>query len=98
MHRYLFVAAFVLGSLWPMCGQNNQSEADSNNQRQIQAGHDALAAGKYKDALEIFKKLNKLQNNSCAVCYLNMSATARARSTRNRVFEVADALICKRPY
>ena len=74
MHKYLVVAAFVLGSLWPMRAQNSQSETDSNYQQQIQAGHDALAAGKYKDALEIFKKLNKLQNNSCAVCYLNVAA------------------------
>ena len=63
MHKYLVLAAFVLGSLWPMRAQNSQSEADSNYQQQIQAGHNALAAGKYKDALEIFKKLNRLQNN-----------------------------------
>src|SRR5690242_15157378 len=74
MHTYLLAAAFVLGSLCPMRAQNTQSEAESKYQQQIQAGHDALAASKYKDALEIFQKLNKLQNNSCAVCYLNMAA------------------------
>jgi peroxiredoxin/Flp pilus assembly protein TadD len=74
MRKYLLVTAFVLWSLWPLCARNTPSEADPNYQQQLQAGHDALAAGKFKDALEIFKKLNKLQNNSCPTCYINMAA------------------------
>jgi peroxiredoxin/Tfp pilus assembly protein PilF len=73
MHKYLLVFAFLLGSLWPMCAQNVQPEADPNFQQQLQAGHEALAAGNYKEALDTFKKLNKLYNNSCALCYIDMA-------------------------
>ncbi len=97
MHKYLLVTTFVLWSLWPMGAQNTQSEGLPNYQQQLEAGHDALAAGKYRDALETFKKLNKLQHNSCAVCYLNMAATyermhdfKNAIASSERALAVAD--------
>jgi peroxiredoxin len=93
MHKHLLVTAFLLWSLWPMHAQNIQSEEQHNYQQQLEAGHGALAAGKYKDALEIYKKLNKLQNSSCAVCYLNMAATyEHMRDFKNAIVSCDRAL------
>jgi peroxiredoxin len=94
VHKDLFVTAFVLWSMWPMCAQNGQSAGDPTyQQQQLHAGNDALAAGKYKEALEIFKKLNQLQNNSCAVCYLDMAAAyQRMGDVKNAVANCDRAL------
>jgi len=54
-------------------GQKGESEADPRFQQQFHAGREALTTGRYKEALEAFKKANKLKNNSCADCYINMA-------------------------
>lgn len=74
MHKRLLVSSFILCSICSMGAQQNQPEADPKYQQQLHAGREALAAGRYKEALDTFKKLNKLQNNSCAVCEINMAA------------------------
>lgn len=78
MRKYLIVSALFLWSMGPMRAQTNTLEADPAYQQQILAGHNALAAGKYKEAIDIFKKLNKQHKNSCTACYMEM-ATAYMR-------------------
>jgi hypothetical protein len=46
------------------------SPADPAFKAQFEEGQRALKAGRCKDAITILKKANKLQHNSCGVCYL----------------------------
>lgn len=75
MCKYFLVSVFFLWSLGPMRGQNAPPpQTDPAYQQQVKAGQSAVAAGDYKAALDIFKKLNKLHDNSCAACYVGMAA------------------------
>jgi hypothetical protein len=80
MLKYLFVCAFFVSSLSPMGAQTSVSEADPGFQQQLHAAREATAAGTFKDALEAFKRLNKLQNNSCAVCSIGMAVAYQRMS------------------
>ena len=71
MRAYLLVFAFLC-SAWPMPAQNSPSD-DPDFQRQIHTGREALGSGRYAEALNTFKELNKRQNDSCAPCYINMA-------------------------
>ncbi|MGH9536589.1 MAG: redoxin domain-containing protein [Terriglobales bacterium] len=71
MIRYLLVFMLILWPLWPTRAETNQTDVDLH--QEFQAGHNAITAGKYKEAIDIFKRANKLQNNSCADCYINMA-------------------------
>ena len=68
------------------CGRYGHRQSQSEADQQFQAGRDALKAGKNKEALDTFKKLNKLQNNSCAQCYISMAiAYLRMGQSENAV-------------
>jgi thiol-disulfide isomerase/thioredoxin len=56
-----------------------QAKQDPVFKEQLDLGQSALMGGKYKDAIEAFKKANKLRNNSCGECLL-MLAVAYYRS------------------
>src|SRR5690242_14517519 len=71
MIRYLLVFMLILWPLWPTRAESKQPDVDLHEE--FQAGQNAITAGKYKEALDIFKRANKLQNNSCADCYINMA-------------------------
>jgi len=73
MPRSLLSFALILCSVWPVWAQKGESEADPQFQQQFHAGREALTTGRYKEALEAVKKANKLKNNSCADCYINMA-------------------------
>ena len=80
MARYLLICVFFAGSLASMQAQNTVPEADSAFQQQLHTAREAAAAGNYKEALDTFKRLNKLQNNSCAACYIGMAVAYQRMS------------------
>lgn len=72
------ILAFLVGSAVLLTAQAGQS-SDPAFQQQFARGDQALKDGKYKDAIDAFKKANKLQGNSCGECYL-LTAVASYRS------------------
>jgi thioredoxin-like negative regulator of GroEL len=68
--RFAVLAAMV-GSAQ---SQQVQPNLDPAVEEHLKKGYDAMAAGKYKEAIRAFKKANQLQHNSCDVCYLGLAA------------------------
>jgi peroxiredoxin/Tfp pilus assembly protein PilF len=93
MHRFILSFTLVLCLVGPVRAQNSRPEADPQFQQQFHAGREALATGKNKEALEAFKKANKLKNNSCADCYINMAVVyLRIAEVENAVTSCDKAL------
>jgi len=93
MHRLILSFTLVLCLVGPMRAQNSRPQADPQFQQQFHAGREALATGKNKEALEAFKKANKLKNNSCADFYINMAVVyLRIAEVENAVTNCDKAL------
>ncbi len=80
MRKYVFVCTFLAASVSPMFSQSPVAETDPNFQQQLHAAREATMAGKFNEAVDAFKRLNKLQNDSCAVCYVGMAVAYQRMS------------------
>jgi peroxiredoxin len=98
MRKYFLFSVFTfLWSLSATFAQNTTPQPDPAYQEQIKAGQASVAAGNYKAALDIFKKLNKLHNDACAACdigmaaaYIRMAQFDNAVAASDRAVSVAD--------
>jgi hypothetical protein len=70
IHFWLFVLILL-----PEVFAQQASTGKSEFEKQLQAAHDAFAAGKYSSAFDAFKKASKLQDG-CARCFLGMGDSA----------------------
>ncbi len=90
--RALFVV-FLLPL--PLLSQSTPSSARPAFEEQAKQGRDALSSAKYPGAISAFKKANKLQNNSCADCYLGIATASLDMGNPQEVLENSDkALQC----
>ncbi len=86
---YLSCTALALVVL-PLYSQQLKPQTDPAFLEQFQRGAQALAAAKYSDAVNAFKKANKLQNNSCTDCYLGMAVACFHMGESEKVLENSD--------
>lgn len=68
--RGIAVFALIAGlPLWLTAQQPPAQALDPAFKEQFDQGQKALNANKYKEAIDSFKKANKLQHNACGECY-----------------------------
>ena len=76
MHRFLLllVCSVSIATSSLLFAQEKPSPLDPAVQQQLQAGRQALSAGRDKEAIDAFKRANKLARNPCAECFLGLAA------------------------
>jgi peroxiredoxin/Tfp pilus assembly protein PilF len=90
---FLIHCAVVVSVVLPLGSQPSQTPANPAFQQEFQRGRDALQARKYKDAVDAFKKANKLQKNSCADCYLGMASAYLRMQDLDKALDSSDRAI-----
>lgn len=75
MHRFLLllVCSVSIATSSLLFAQEKPSALDPAVQQQYQSGSQALSAGKDKEAIDAFKRANKLARNPCAECFLGLA-------------------------
>lgn len=69
----LLVCTVSIATSSLLLAQENPPPLDPAVQQQYQDGRQALSAGKDKDAIDAFKRANKLARNPCAECYMGLA-------------------------
>jgi peroxiredoxin/Flp pilus assembly protein TadD len=75
MHRFLLllVCSVSIAASSLLFAQEKSSPLDPAVQQQYQAGHQALSAGKDKEAVDAFRRANKLARNPCFECFVGLA-------------------------
>jgi peroxiredoxin len=93
-HRNMVIAMLLASA--GFAGAQVQEQAgtgDATHGTDYQQGKSALAAGKYEEALKAFKKANKLQNDGCSPCLVEMAyAMAKLGDTKGALNNTEKAL------
>jgi peroxiredoxin/Flp pilus assembly protein TadD len=76
MHRFLLllVCSVSIATSSLLFAQEKPTPLDPAVQQQYQAGRQALSAGKDKEAIDAFKRANKLASNPCFECFVGLAA------------------------
>ena len=80
-----------------LCSQQAQPSRDPAFQLQFEQGQTVLQAGKYDEAINAFKKANKLQKDSCAQCYLGMAVAYYHKEDLDKARENCDRALASAP-
>jgi peroxiredoxin len=75
MQRFLLllISSISIATSSLLFTQEKPSPPDPAVQQQYEAGRQALSAGKDKEAIDAFKRANKLARNPCVECYLGLA-------------------------
>jgi thiol-disulfide isomerase/thioredoxin len=88
------LAACLPALLAGQAGSGDSSTGNpSGNPGFKEQGQQALKTGKYKDAIELLKKANGLQANSCGECYLLMAVAYYKSGKLNESLENCDRAV-----
>lgn len=86
----LLLASAILNPA--LFGQQDQT-ADPAFKEQMGRGHQSLQEGKYKEALDAFKKANKLKHDACGECFFLIALTYFRLHDLDRAKESCDRAI-----
>ena len=95
MSRFLllFVGSVAIATSSLLLAQEKTTPLAPAVQQQYQAGEQALSAGKDKDAIEAFKRANKLANNSCFECFVGLTAAYTHQGDLKNALDSCDRAI-----
>jgi hypothetical protein len=85
---------FTLLTLCVICGFHTvwaQAPSDTDaTTSELRRGDQAFLARKYPDAIQSYKNANKLDNDSCVLCYLRLSRTYTEMKNWREAGDMAD--------
>lgn len=94
--RPFLACAVLLASLaGSSLSQQAEPAADPVVEQNLKRAQEAMAAGKYEDAIKAFSSANKRRQDRCDVCYLGMASAYLAQGDADHTLENSDrALAC----
>ncbi len=95
MHRFLLllVCSVSIAASSLLFAQEKSAPLDPAVQQQYQAGQQALSAGKDKDAIDAFKRANKLAGNPCFECFVGLAAAYTRQGDLKNALDSCDRAV-----
>jgi peroxiredoxin/Tfp pilus assembly protein PilF len=95
MSRFLllFVCSVSIATSSLLFAQEKTTPLDPAVQQQYQAGQQALSAGKDKDAIDAFKRANRLASNSCFECFVGLAAAYTHQADLKNALDSCDRAV-----